>query len=225
MKITNHGPSPEAYFIDARLNKQASVTLAPQTTSSLTLPNVTGVVPEYLVPSETTRLTAQVTAPTSQFFDLSYPFGDPDLISSSGTTSNVAFDSPDVPAGSWYVTPFLAGPFEATAAKNVTANVSLNAITTAFDNTVSSPTGDMWLSSLNASAGFTPYVVNPGQSVTIPVTITPSGAAGLDGQRDAVPRRLVGAAGRGDLQRDPRSVARRQRGRGLPVQLHHQVVG
>ena len=63
MKITNHGPSPEAYFIDARLNKQASVTLAPQTTSSLTLPNVTGVVPEYLVPSETTRLTAQVTAP------------------------------------------------------------------------------------------------------------------------------------------------------------------
>ena len=178
VRITNHGPSPEAYFIDARLNKQASVTLAPQTTSSLTLPNVTGVVPEYLVPSETTRLTAQVTAPKSQFFDLSYPFGDPDLISSSGTTSNVAFDSPDVPAGSWYVTPFLTGPFEATAAKNVTANVSLNAITTAFDNTVSSPTGDMWLSSLNASAGFTPYVVNPGQSVTIPVTITPSGAAG-----------------------------------------------
>ena len=178
MRITNHGPSPEAYFIDARLNKQASVTLAPQTTSSLTLPNVTGVVPEYLVPSDTTRLTAQVTAPRSQFFDLSYPFGDPDLISSSGTTSNVAFDSPDVPAGSWYVTPFLTGPFEATAAKNVTANVSLNAITTAFDNTVSSPTGDMWLSSLNASAGFTPYVVNPGQSVTIPVTITPSGTAG-----------------------------------------------
>ncbi len=88
------------------------------------------------------------------------------------------FASPNVPDGSWYVTPFLVGPTGATAAKNVTANVSVSATTAAFDPAVSSPTGDMWLSSLNASAGFTPYVVNPGQSVTIPVTITPSGAAG-----------------------------------------------
>jgi hypothetical protein len=178
VKITNHGPSPEAYFIDARLPNQVTENLAPQTVSSLTLPNVTGVVPEYLVPSQTTRVSAQVTAPAAQFFDLSYPFGDPDLISSFGKTSSVGFASPNVPDGSWYVTPFLVGPTGATAAKNVTASVSVSATTAAFDPAVSSPTGDMWLSSLNASAGFTPYVVNPGQSVTIPVTITPSGAAG-----------------------------------------------
>jgi hypothetical protein len=178
VKITNHGPSPEAYFIDARLPHQVTENLAPQTVSSLTLPNVTGVVPEYLVPSQTTQVSAQVTAPAAQFFDLSYPFGDPDLISSFGKTSSVGFASPNVPDGSWYVTPFLVGPTGATAAKNVTASVSVSATTAAFDPAVSSPTGDMWLSSLNASAGFTPYVVNPGQSVTIPVTITPAGAAG-----------------------------------------------
>jgi hypothetical protein len=178
VKITNHGPSPEAYFIDARLPNQVTENLAPQTVSSLTLPNVTGVVPQYLVPSQTTQVTAQVSAPAAQFFDLSYPFGDPDLISSFGKSSNVEFASPSVPDGSWYVTPFLVGPTGATAAKNVTANVSVSATTAAFDPAVTSPTGDMWLSSLNASAGFTPYVVNPGQSVTIPVTITPSGAAG-----------------------------------------------
>ncbi|MGH3394750.1 MAG: hypothetical protein ACRDPO_08685, partial [Streptosporangiaceae bacterium] len=178
VKITNHGPSPEAYFIDARLPNQVTENLAPQTVSSLTLPNVTGVVPEYLVPSQTTQVSARVTAPAAQFFDLSYPFGDPDLISSFGKTSSVGFTSPNVPDGNWYVTPFLVGPTGATEAKNVTANVSVSATTAAFDPAVSSPTGDMWLSSLNASAGFTPYVVNPGQSVTIPVTITPSGAAG-----------------------------------------------
>jgi len=178
VKVTNHGAAPEAYFIDGRLNKQVTENLAAQTTSSLTLPNVTGVVPEYLVPSQTTQVSARVTAPKAAFFDLSYPFGDPDLISSFGTTSNVSFASPNVPDGSWYVTPFLVGPTGATAAKNVTASVSVSATTAAFDPAVSSPTGDMWLSSLDASSGFTPYVVNPGQTVTIPVTITPAGATG-----------------------------------------------
>ena len=51
----------------------------------------------------------------------------------------------------------------------------MTATTAGFDSAVSSPTGDLWLGSANASATFTPYVVNPGQSVTIPVTFTPSG--------------------------------------------------
>jgi hypothetical protein len=54
----------------------------------------------------------------------------------------------------------------------------MTATTAAFDPAVSSPTGDLWLGSVDASNGFSPYVVNPGQSVTIPVTITPEGASG-----------------------------------------------
>ena len=54
----------------------------------------------------------------------------------------------------------------------------MSATSAAFDPTVNSPTGDLWLGSTNASNGFTPYVANPGQTITIPVTITPQGAPG-----------------------------------------------
>jgi hypothetical protein len=39
-------------------------------------------------------------------------------------------------------------------------------------------TGDLWLGSTNPAATFAPYVAQPGQSVSIPVTITPEGKAG-----------------------------------------------
>lgn len=50
--------------------------------------------------------------------------------------------------------------------------------TTAFDISVTSPTGDFWAESLNPSAALDLYVVDPGQTITIPVTITPQGSAG-----------------------------------------------
>ena len=178
VSVHNSGTSPEAYFVDARLSSQATVNLAPQTTPTLTLPNVTGVVPTYLVPSHTTQITTTVSSSAPLFFDYSYPFGDPDLVSSIGDTATGSFSEPGIPAGDWTVTPFLEGPFGAQAPPNVTATVSMTATTAAFDPAVSSPTGDLWLGSTNAAAGFTPYVVNPGQSVTIPVTITPEGDSG-----------------------------------------------
>jgi Subtilase family len=178
IQVHNDGTTPEAYFVDARLNTQVTADLAAQTTSTLTLPNVTGVVPTYLVPSHTTALDTTVSSPDPLFFDFSWPFGDPDLISSFGKTATGAFAAPDIAAGDWTVTPFLEGPFGKAAAPNVTATVSMKATTAAFDPAVSAPTGDLWLGSTNASAAFTPYVVGPGQTATIPVTITPAGAAG-----------------------------------------------
>ena len=38
--------------------------------------------------------------------------------------------------------------------------------------------GDFWLASTNPSTPFSPVIVKPGQSATIDVTITPSGAKG-----------------------------------------------
>jgi hypothetical protein len=176
--VHNDGTAPEAYFVDGRLGSQVTVNLAPQTTPTLTLPNVFGVVPTYLVPSHTTAVKATVSSPASLFFDISYPFGDPDLISTQGKTATDSYSAPDIPAGTWSVTPFLVGPTGSKPAKNVTATVSMTATTAAFDPAVSAPTGDLWLGSTDATAGFTPYVVNPGQSVTIPVTITPQGSPG-----------------------------------------------
>ena len=43
---------------------------------------------------------------------------------------------------------------------------------------MTSPDGDLWLQSVNPSATVSPIVINPGQSVTINVTITPNAAAG-----------------------------------------------
>jgi hypothetical protein len=177
--ITNSSTTaPEEYFIDPRLDGTATVNLAAQSTSSLKLPNLNGIVPLYLVPPLTTKLSAKVTAPAKAFFDLSYPFGDPDLISSSGKTSAVNFSANDIPNGDWAVTPFLVGPDGANGAKAVTAHVSVSATTHPVDSSVHSPTGDLWAGSTNPGAGFTPYVVDPGQTITIPVTITVPNNAG-----------------------------------------------
>jgi hypothetical protein len=178
VNVTNNGTTPEAYFVDARLNGQVTTDLAAQTTSTLTLPNVAGVVPQYLVPSHTTGLKATVSSSAPLFFDFTYPYGDPDLISTTGKTATGSYSAPDIGAGDWTVTPFLVGPTGAKPAKNVTATVSMTATTAGFDPTVSSPTGDLWLGSTNPATPFTPYVVNPGQSVSIPVTITPEGNHG-----------------------------------------------
>jgi hypothetical protein len=47
-----------------------------------------------------------------------------------------------------------------------------------FDPAITSPTGDVWLTSVDPTAAFSTVTVNPGHTTTIPVTITPSGPSG-----------------------------------------------
>lgn len=56
----------------------------------------------------------------------------------------------------------------------------MTATTKLFDPAVSSATGDLWLVALNPAAfgSLAPVTINPGQSATINVTITPSGPSG-----------------------------------------------
>jgi hypothetical protein len=54
----------------------------------------------------------------------------------------------------------------------------LNAVTKAFDPAVTSAPGDFWQLAVNPSAVFAPVTINPGQTVTINVTITPSANSG-----------------------------------------------
>jgi hypothetical protein len=178
VRVTNNGATPEAYFVDPRRNSEVTLNLAAQSASSLTLPDIDGVVPQYLVPSHTTAVKATVSSTAPLFFDITYPYGDPDVLSTTGKTATASYSASDVGAGDWTVTPFLVGPTGAKPANNVNANVAMTATTAGFDPSVSTPTGDLWLGSTNATATFTPYVVNPGQSVSIPVTITPTGTVG-----------------------------------------------
>ena len=176
--VHNDGATPEAYFIDGRLARQATLKLASQTTAIIALPNLSFQVPVFLVPSHTTEINPAVSSSAPVFFDFGWTFGDPDLGSSTGKTATGSFTAPSVPVGDWSVTPSLRGPFGAKPPNTVPATVSMTATTAAFDPAVTAPTGDLWLGSTDITTGFTPYVVNPGQSVTIPVTITPAGKAG-----------------------------------------------
>ncbi len=56
--------------------------------------------------------------------------------------------------------------------------MAMEATTQAFDPAVTSPPGDFWDVSVNPNAPFSLLVVNPGQTVTVNVTITPSAATG-----------------------------------------------
>lgn len=181
VKVTNNGSTPEAYFTDSRLHTASTLNLAAQTSAAITVPITASTVPQYLVPTHTTSITATASAPAPIFFDYFWNYGDPDLASSStpfSTTATGTFTSSAVVQGEWGISPFQDGPTGPTPAKPVTAQTAMTATSAAFDPTVSSPTGDLWLASVNAGSGFTPYVVGPGQSVTIPVTITPTGASG-----------------------------------------------
>ena len=48
----------------------------------------------------------------------------------------------------------------------------------AFDTAVTSSTGDLELAATNPATTFSPVVINPGQSATVNVTITPCGSSG-----------------------------------------------
>jgi hypothetical protein len=185
--ITNNGAAPEDFFIDPRLDTTQSITLAaiPPTTLTVALPN-TSFFPTWFVPSETSSVSVAQTSSLPAMFDFS-PFpGDPDIASASSGPGPLCADSESasftppggtVTAGLWSAGPSECGPYPGPAPAG-SATVSMTALTKAFDPSVTSPTGDLWLASTNPSASFTPVIVNPGQTVTINVTITPSGTAG-----------------------------------------------
>jgi hypothetical protein len=177
LNVTNNTNAPEAYFVDARLSTQATVSLAPQVTAYLPLPDF-GVAPTWLVPSETSSVSATVTATKPLFFDLGYTFGDPDVMSSTGTTATATLSASQLAGGLWTEAPSLAGAAGRKGFKTVTAHLTMTATTAGFNNDITSSTGDLWLGSTNVNIGYNPYVVNPGQSLSIPVTITPTGTAG-----------------------------------------------
>jgi hypothetical protein len=187
VSITNNGAAPGDFFIDPRLDTTQSITLAPVGGSSdtVSLP-MTGAFPTWFVPTQTSNLSVTQTSSLPGMFDF-IPFaGDPDIASSSSgpgalcSTTESASYSPSggtVTAGLWEGGPTECGPYSAVAPAG-TATISMTALTKAFDPAVTSPPGDLWLLATNPSTPFAPVTINPGQTVTVNVTITPSAAPG-----------------------------------------------
>jgi hypothetical protein len=185
VSITNNGVAPEAFFIDPRLSTNATISLASQSSNTVTLP-MTGATPLWLVPTETSSFQVSQTSSTPAMFDTSPLPGDPDLASASSgsaalcsTTASVAFapTGGTVTAGLWAADPTECGPY-ATQAAPGTATDTMNVVTKAFDPAVSSAPGDVWQLSVNPSASVSPVIINAGQTATINVTITPSANSG-----------------------------------------------
>jgi Peptidase inhibitor I9 len=183
VRITNNGPSPEAYFVDGRLPGSAPLSLTalfgPDTTVPLT---VVENIPQYLIPSHSTAFTgvASTSGTTPIQFDSSWNFGDPDVISNVGTTVSTAFAANPLAPGMWSIAPTVVGPFGPTGAPSEPVHTTMSVAAAPFDPAVDSQTGDLWSVSTDPSQldGFSPVIVGPGQTGTIPVTITPSGPSG-----------------------------------------------
>jgi hypothetical protein len=189
--VTNHGPEPELYFLDARLPRRTTRGLVATCSSptptgpcnTTTVPLIdTANIPLYVVPPETTKLSEQAstTGTTPIQFDSAAPLGDPDIPSTQGSTVSATLNANQIAQGVWDIAPDVVGPFGSTGVANEQVSTAASVTTLAFDTDVSSPTGDLWEASvgLQSLSAFNPVVANPGQTVRIPLTITPSQAPG-----------------------------------------------
>ena len=182
--VTNNGPEPEDFFVDPRLDTDTSLTLAPLTASTVSLPPTNE--PEWVVPTETSGILVSQSSTVPAMFDFGTAPGDPDLWSTSGTAGGLCADtetgsySPTggtLSQGIWFADPSECGPYPA-AAPAGTATITGTVTTRAFDPAVTSTTGDLWTTASTGAFTDTPIVIGPGASATINVTITPSAAAG-----------------------------------------------
>jgi hypothetical protein len=217
VSVTNNGDAPEAFFVDPRLNATQSVALAPFSPPTVALPLATSPV-VWLVPTQTSRISVSQTSTLPAMFDFSPFAGDPDLASSHKAPCSATASASYLPSGGtmtsgfWSATPSECGPYPS-GEPAASATLSMTAHTKPFDSTVTSTTGDAWLASTNPAAGFSPLVLNPGQSGTISVTIMPAGAPGtvvhgtlyLDDFVGGVPPPAYGQSGGDELAAFPYS--------------------
>ncbi|HEY1712398.1 MAG TPA: S8 family serine peptidase, partial [Solirubrobacteraceae bacterium] len=180
--VKNTGTAPETFFGDARLPGSTPFMLGAVSGATDNLPDNDNV-PLYLVPTNSTQFQAQATTTgsTPLLFESQFVGGDPDLASTVGTTASLSFADNPLATGEWDVLPVEFGTFGTTGPPSESVTTSASVVTSPFDSTVSSPTGDLEADSANPATSldsFAPITVGPGQTATIPVTITPSGASG-----------------------------------------------
>jgi hypothetical protein len=179
VSVTNTGSQAEDFFVDPRLLTEQTVTLgALSQASGLSLP-LTVNSPNWFMPTEAFGVSVTATASLPIEFDYGPGAGDPDLLSSIGTSPTGSYSAPEgtLTNGGWFATPDEIGPYPSGAPAG-TVSLQMQALIKQFDPAVTSSTGDIELASVNPAVSFSPIAINPGQTATINVTITPSGPKG-----------------------------------------------
>jgi subtilisin family serine protease len=179
LQVRNNGKAALSYFVDARSTQSDDLQVLPlNQAANVPLPQFTAT--KFLVPAETTSITSAASSSEPIDLDLSTNIGLPEALKRSGV-GNVAIaslSSPQLTPGLWLAQLNQIGPFQDPAKAN-TANIGLTAHTQVFDPAVTSSTGNVWLGAVQANApAATPLVLQPGQTGTISVTITPTAAKG-----------------------------------------------
>lgn len=180
INVTNNGNSAKDYLADVRLDRRVPQLLSGSDTHNVPLPLSLTAQPNWLVPPGTNALAtiAQGTLPITM--DSSYFSGDPDF--SGPSFGNVAVNrlfAPEVAPGPFFALPQATNPDGANGLPpGSSVNLAALANTYAFDNNASASTGDIWQSSVDPTAQYSPLTLEPGQSGTITVTFTPTGRHG-----------------------------------------------
>jgi hypothetical protein len=186
LQVTNSGRAPQALFFDPRLNQTTSINVAnvnpPPSSAGYPLP-LTGGSPQWIIPTQTRSVKLSATATLPVMFDYGPFQGDPDLVGNPAKNNTAAGSytptGGTVQPGFWFASPSEIGPYPGPAPAGL-VNMSLVATTKAFNTNITSPGGDLWQAAVdpNVLSTFQAFVVGPGETVTVPVTITPTGARG-----------------------------------------------
>ncbi len=185
VQYTNTSPAPQLIFLDPRQSTSAWIDLpdllGDQT--NMPLPTVGFQNPIYAVPTNTLAVFASLNATAPVTFDFDPWTGDPDLFASGGMNPYYEYApaAGDITSGFWGIFPSEVGPFGSSGADtSVTATPDFQAFTKQFDPTVSTDTSDLWsaYAGVTSFGAYSPVEVDPGQTKTINLSITPTASIG-----------------------------------------------
>lgn len=173
--VKNTGNAPEMYYIDPRRSGQTTYLAGFATVPGGTVGQDTA---QMLVPPGTSSAVLSATANQPIEFATSPVLGSPGLLSTAGTTAVVGVPGP-VEASEWSCGPSLVGPFSKPAPP--TSFTCAGLVTTdTINESIGAVGGNLWdtVTDPNDTANsFFPLetaVVQPGQSTTLTVRISPT---------------------------------------------------
>jgi len=194
--VRNTGVEPIAVGIDARTNTPQTLQPVPvggQT--EVPLPELNSVAPVYLVPPDTSKLSVATSASAPAQVELQGSAAGIDVLgdlkkAQNGSTVSIASIGEKkgyVSKGIWFATVQELGPFGPSGAPAGHASYSSSMTTAGFDHAVTSSTGDPYDQAVDPNGtGGTPTIIQPGQTATITVTITPTGRGTVNGHLNVV---------------------------------------
>ncbi|HJQ02344.1 MAG TPA: S8 family serine peptidase [Jatrophihabitans sp.] len=188
VNVTNTGIAPINVQVDPRFATLQSIPLvSPFGPQSFQLP--AHAAPTFLVPPNTTKLTATAVSDVPALLELTPGLQGIDVVgdlnaAQNGSTVSVATvketqEDAAVSTGVWFTDVEEIGAWDSNGAPTANSHVDLTAKTQGFDPNVTSSTGDFWAVATNPNADLgSPVTIQAGQTSTITVTMKVVGTHG-----------------------------------------------